>query len=203
MKHLIIIVTAFFFLLSCKNEADKQQSQSKDSSHANHPASEQNAEVKEVTPSFTNLDAKATAYIKSITHNYLKVKNGLANDDAREAANGAEQLAKALADVDKSVFTPDQKKAFDDYTSELQEHAGHIAKKSGDIDHQRDHFTMLSEDVAALVKAFGGGRTLYQDFCPMAKDNKGAIWVSETKDIKNPYFGSKMLECGEVQEMIK
>jgi hypothetical protein len=37
----------------------------------------------------------------------------------------------------------------------------------------------------------------------MHNNKKGAIWFSETKEIKNPYLGSKMLTCGEIQEEIK
>ena len=37
----------------------------------------------------------------------------------------------------------------------------------------------------------------------MYNEGKGAIWLSETKEIKNPYLGGKMLTCGEVQEEIK
>lgn len=39
--------------------------------------------------------------------------------------------------------------------------------------------------------------------CPMYNDNKGALWLSESKDIKNLYYGNKMVECGEVKEVIK
>ena len=62
---------------------------------------------------------------------------------------------------------------------------------------------MLSKDVYDLVKAFGGGQVLYKNFCPMYNDKKGAIWLSETKTIKNPYYGKKMLTCGSVQEELK
>jgi hypothetical protein len=36
----------------------------------------------------------------------------------------------------------------------------------------------------------------------MANNNKGALWLSEVKEIKNPYFGSKMLTCGSVKKQI-
>ena len=63
---------------------------------------------------------------------------------------------------------------------------------------------MLSKDIADLIKTFGnGGQTLYKDFCPMANDGKGAIWISEIKAIKNPYLGKKMTTCGSVKEEIK
>jgi len=29
------------------------------------------------------------------------------------------------------------------------------------------------------------------------------MWLSETKDVKNPYFGSEMPKCGSVEEVIK
>jgi len=61
----------------------------------------------------------------------------------------------------------------------------------------------MSEDVYALVKAFGGGQSLYHDYCPMYNDGKGALWLSETKAINNPYFGKEMPHCGNVEEMIK
>lgn len=37
----------------------------------------------------------------------------------------------------------------------------------------------------------------------MYNNDKGAYWLAETKEVKNPYFGQKMLTCGEVQEELK
>jgi hypothetical protein len=112
-------------------------------------------------------------------------------------------MTDAISKVDKSLFTADQKKVYDDIEDDLKEHAEHIGENAKDIDHQREHFTMMSEDVYDLVKAFGGGQMLYHDHCPMANDNKGAMWLSEMKEVKNPYFGGKMNECVKVMEVIK
>ncbi|WP_298392048.1 DUF3347 domain-containing protein, partial [Hydrotalea sp.] len=80
----------------------------------------------------------------------------------------------------------------------------HIGANSADIRHQREHFVMLSKDISDLIKAFGtGGQTLYKDFCPMANNGKGAIWISELKEIKNPYLGKAMPTCGTVKETIQ
>jgi hypothetical protein len=62
---------------------------------------------------------------------------------------------------------------------------------------------MRSADVYDLVKAFGAGRPLYHDHCPMYNDNQGAMWLSETREIKNPYYGAEMPACGTVEEIIK
>jgi hypothetical protein len=77
-----------------------------------------------------------------------------------------------------------------------KEHAEHIVKSP--LEHQREHFESLSTDVSDLVALLGTDKTLYQDYCPMVK----ASWLSETKDIKNPFYGSKMLTCGTIKKQI-
>lgn len=79
-------------------------------------------------------------------------------------------------------------------------HTKHIADNPSKIDHQREHFIMLSNNMNDLIKNFGTKQKLYQDFCPMANDGKGAIWISEVKEIKNPYYGSEMLGCGSLKK---
>lgn len=81
-----------------------------------------------------------------------------------------------------------------------KEHGEHIAKS--DIDHQREHFEALSADMNDLIALLGTEKTLYHDFCPMANNDKGAYWISETEDIQNPYFGSEMMNCGSVKKQI-
>jgi hypothetical protein len=53
------------------------------------------------------------------------------------------------------------------------------------------------------LKVFKPNQTLYKDFCPMYNEGKGATWISETREIKNPYLGKKMATCGSVKEEIK
>jgi Cu(I)/Ag(I) efflux system membrane fusion protein len=36
----------------------------------------------------------------------------------------------------------------------------------------------------------------------MAKNGKGAFWLSEIRNIRNPYFGNKMIDCGETKETL-
>lgn len=91
-----------------------------------------------------------------------------------------------------------------DIADDLKENAEHIGANADKLAHQREHFVMLSKDIADLVKTFGnGGQTLYKDFCPMANDGKGAVWISEMKEIKNPYFGKALPTCGSVKETIQ
>ena len=40
---------------------------------------------------------------------------------------------------------------------------------------------------------------LYLIFCPMVLEGKGNYWLQDSDAIKNPYFGPKMLKCGEIR----
>ncbi len=159
--------------------------------------------IKKTTVTFTNIDPLITTSLKEIVEHYLHIKNALANDDSTEAARGGASMFLAIKNLDKSGFTAEQKKVYDEAEEGIKEDAEHISKNEDKIEHQRSHFASLSDDLYTLVKAFGSGRALYYDHCPMAKDNQGANWISEVKEVKNPYFGSKMPTCGTVKEIIQ
>ena len=148
-------------------------------------------------------ETKSNSPVKDVTTAYLQIKNGLANDNGNDAASGAKAFNEALAKVDKSAMSAEQKKYFEDVADDAKEMAEHISTNAGKIDHQREHFDMLSKDMYDMVKTAGAGQTLYQDFCPMYNDNKGATWLSETKEIKNPYMGKKQPNCGSVKVVIR
>ena len=97
-------------------------------------------------------------------------------------------------------LTDAQHKEYMEIVENAKEQAEHIVKSP--IDHQREHFEVLSNDVNDLITLLGTDKTLYQTFCPMYNNKKGAIWLSETDEIKNPFYGSKMLTCGKVQKQI-
>lgn len=106
--------------------------------------------------------------------------------DAKVAAAAIELGAKELTDG-----------------STLATLAGKIAG-AADIETQRTVLSDLSNDFIAKVKSSGlTSGEVYVEYCPMALNDKGASWLSNEKDIKNPYFGDAMLTCGEVKETIK
>jgi len=200
-----LIVIASITFIACNNNkpaetADAEKMSNDSTSQAN---SSDDNDIKTVAVTYSNVDPKVAASIKEIVDHYLHIKNALANDNSEEAANGGKAMFAVMGKIDKSLFTAEQKKVYDDNEEDLKEHAEHMEHNAGKIDHQREHFSMMSEDVYTLAKAFGGGKTLYHDHCPMYNDNKGAMWLSETVEIKNPYMGSKMPKCGKVQEKIQ
>jgi len=147
--------------------------------------------------------ANNTVSIKEIVSAYLQMKNAFTEDNSPNAATAGKKLEAAFKNFDKSSLTTTQKKTYEDVEADAREHAEHIGKNGGNIAHQREHFEMLSKDIYDLVKTFGGGQVLYKDFDPMYNKGKGAFWLSETKEIKNPYMGKAMLTSGSIKEEIK
>ena len=199
---LISIVTAFA-IVSCNSN---NQSAKEDHSMMNHDSTMPKQDnkmmdenVKMVSATFPTIDAGVSTYMKSMLQNYISIKNALIDANSDKAASSSAAMYEAMKGFDKSLLTADQKKVYDDIESDLKEHAEHISKSK--LDHQREHFAMMSKDMYDMVKAFGAGMPLYHDHCPMFKD--GSMWLSESKDIRNPYYGEKMMTCGSVEEMFK
>jgi Cu(I)/Ag(I) efflux system membrane fusion protein len=44
---------------------------------------------------------------------------------------------------------------------------------------------------------------LYVLKCPMATVGDSAVWLSKNKNVLNPYYGDKMLNCGFVKRELK
>ena len=108
-----------------------------------------------------------------------------------------------MGKMEKTTMSPEKVKIWDDLSDDAKEMAGHIGMNGAKLDHQREHFDMLSKDMYDMVKTFGTDQTLYVAHCPMFIKKKGADWLSETKEIKNPYYGKEMLTCGSIKEEIK
>lgn len=152
---------------------------------------EEKSTVKEQAQNFT---------ITPIIKDYLALKNALVADNDKAAANAGKQLFANLNKVDLKTIPANKHKEFMDIFENAKENAEHIGDNAGKIDHQREHLASLSKDVSDLIALFGTTQKLYQDYCPMYNDGKGAVWISEAKTIKNPYYGSKMLTCGSVKK---
>jgi hypothetical protein len=188
MKNIILsMATSILFLAACNNETKKNETTSATDSLS-------------ATTVDTTSKSQQESPIQNIVSVYLQLKNALAKDNDKDAASSGKALETAFASFDKSALTGDKVKLYDDIAADAKEHAEHIGANVGNIKHQREHFETLSQDVYDLVKAFGAGQKLYVDHCPMYNENKGANWISESKEISNPYLGQSMPTCGTVKE---
>lgn len=193
-KNIIVVLAAATVLLAaCGNASNSSTDKENDSVQS----------IVSNTETATTAAPVALVSIKEILDNYLQMKNAFVNDNDKDAAAAGKGMVTAFASFNTASLSETQLKMYNDIQDDAKEHAEHVGANAGNIKHQREHFEMLSKDIYQLAKTFGGGQTLYYDHCPMYNDGKGADWVSETKEIVNPYLGKAMPTCGTVKEELK
>jgi len=140
------------------------------------------SETKTTTEVATNDTAK-------VYKAYLAVKDALVKTDGKAAQQAATELTTALAPI----------KGCDEAEGLSEKIAA-----TDDVKLQRINFLQLSQDVIPLVKGLKTKTSpIYVAYCPMANEGNGGYWLSAQKEIKNPYYGDEMMDCGEVKEEIK
>ncbi|MBU3026079.1 DUF3347 domain-containing protein [Zobellia galactanivorans] len=186
ISTMVLIASVSF---SCKDGKKNESSNT-----MNHEMQkESTSDTKEMAISDSQ-DAKAEA----ILSDYFNLKDALVNDDNVKAKKLGNTLAQSLKSFDISNFSDSKKSELKDIIEDATEHAEHISES--DIKHQREHFKTLSKDVTDMVAITGTDNKLYEQFCPMY--DGGTAWLSTKEEVRNPYYGSKMLKCGKVQREI-
>ncbi len=126
--------------------------------------------------------------IANVYEHYMHVKSALVNSNASEAANGAEMLVNQLegAEANEKVLNAAQQIA-----------------EAEDLNVQRTAFSELSAGVEEMISGSLASGEVYKQYCPMAFEGEGGYWLSSSEEIRNPYYGDKMLKCGSVRETIQ
>ncbi len=138
--------------------------------------------------------------ITKIAEAYFQLKNSLVASDASAATKALQGLTNTLSRVDMRSLKGRAHDHWMALKASLDKDLQQLTK-ANDLETIRHHFAGLSENILDMVESFGLEKDkVYKDFCPMALDNNGAHWLSETEEIRNPYFGDAMLSCGEVKE---
>lgn len=149
-----------------------------------------------------NIEARVQNQLKAVFDNYFAVKDALVKTDGNTASTKSAALLSAINAVKMEKLEMDIHMVWMKVVAELKEDTEHIADTK-DTSHQRDHFMTLSKNMYALIKVSKTETPTYYQFCPMANDGKGANWLSKESTVKNPYYGSQMMNCGKTVESIK
>lgn len=145
------------------------------------------------------------AFEKQLDHfvdAYLPVKDALSQDDLQTASSGINDLVEALAGIDTSLIEDDeQMQAWMTRQEALEKHI-EAAEQTKDLPGFHKQFALLSRALGETLTSFGVERPLYLHYCPMARSGEGAHWISDQKEISNPYLGQAMPGCGETKKEI-
>ncbi|MDR3679315.1 MAG: DUF3347 domain-containing protein [Flavipsychrobacter sp.] len=156
-------------------------------------------------PPVSELNDNGTQILLEVVSKYYDVKNALVAINARHVDSSAQQLVVA-ADSLKALLQKDKiQQQLLPYTDTVLMTAKAITgSKDATCEEQRVPFSKLSDAFFVLLqKVQLKNAHVYLEHCPMALNEKGANWLSDESEIKNPYFGKKMLECGDVEDSLK
>ena len=175
MKRVLAIITALglLFTISCK-ENNKNENSSND---------EKKTELQSdqlVAVSFSN-DMTGKVF-----EDYLKLRTALENSDSEGVQTAAGSLAVG----------------FSEERDNMKLTALALAE-ANDLEKQRYLFSKFTKKVEPMFEEAITEGTIYKQFCPMAFQGAGGYWLSNVKEIRNPYYGDKMLKCGKIVTQIQ
>lgn len=186
MKNVIKIAmptVALFFITACGNS---DTADNKKVNHEDHDTTKMNQTSYAITSSSVSLNDEK---LNAVYQHYVHLTTALTNSDIAEAKIAANAIEAGAKEIEG--------------TGSLASTAAQITN-AANIEAQRTVYARLSNNFIDLVKKSGlESGELYIDYCPMALNNKGANWLNNKKEIRNPYFGQKMITCGEIKETIK
>lgn len=163
--------------------------------------SDDNSSVEEIPSYSESTDKDFKSQLTELLSSYYELKNALVDDNSKEAKSVANNLLLSLNKVDMRLLRGD---AHIYWMEQLQKIklSGQKVSETSDLKKQRSQFIELSQAMIRSVKAYGILETSFEQYCPMAGQGKGAYWLSDDKKIRNPYFGSGMLTCGEIMNQL-
>jgi len=145
----------------------------------------------------TNEDVDSSQ-LQTVYDAYFTVKDALIKSDAKLTSAKANDLLAAITAVKMDKLKSNEHTVWMKVVKKLTTDAKSISGTS-DLKKQRETFKSLSKNTYDLIKVSKSDVAVYKQYCPMAD----ADWLSKEKAVKNPYYGSSMLTCGNVVETIK
>jgi len=136
-------------------------------------------------------DSTQQYQLSQLLSQYYNLKDALVAGNGNFASVKAKEFIKIANSIDYKLISEGNINAL------LKDATG--ISETKDIKVQRLRFANFSNNMVTLAKSVKLTTSpIYQAYCPMKKAN----WLSSDKAIKNPYYGSAMLTCGEVVETI-
>jgi Cu(I)/Ag(I) efflux system membrane fusion protein len=152
-------------------------------------------------PGSVEVDPAFREQLGEVVNAYMRLKDNLVESKDLESSTAAKSMREALDGIDRGLLDEKNGSRWDAQLERMQASLQGIVG-SDEIDGQRKEFKNLSSTMSAMVQLFGWSSserdTLYLEYCPMADEDQGGYWLSYEKEIRNPYFGAQMLQCGEV-----
>lgn len=141
-------------------------------------------------------------HMSPVIDSYLALTSALAGDDVGKSAEAIAGLRKAVKSAEPHGLEGDDATLFKEQVQAIADSLPKAEIK--EVESLRQTLPKLTEAVEMYLRSFGHEQEtdVVKAYCSMALDNQGANWLQTGETIANPYFGAKMLRCGEVREVM-
>lgn len=164
---------------------------------ATHTPSSHDTSTVEAVASRAVAHAAYHRHMRPALEAMIAFTEALAADDVEAARTAAQKTREALGQAAPHGLEPEAVALFTRQTDALRNALP--APDEKDIEALRDKLAPLNRAMETYLRTFGHDRDqpYIRMFCPMAFDNRGAIWFQFDDQVRNPYFGRRMYRCGE------
>ena len=141
---------------------------------------------------------------KNLLSTYYQLKDQFITEDITAINSGSKLLLQAIDSLHIYEFNgaTTMKSTAQSYIDGISSEINGLLGET-DLESKRKSLQMISEQLYDLVRTVQYDQeVVYHEYCPMAFNNEGATWLSNTSIISNPYLPKKMLTCGEVRDSI-
>jgi Cu(I)/Ag(I) efflux system membrane fusion protein len=150
-----------------------------------------------------DIDGEFQKQLTLVFQESLNLNEAFVKSNTNEVIQEANNIDNALQQVNMHLLEGKDHMEWMKDLNDLKKNLEAI-KGNTDIALQRKYLAGFSQNLYQRIKTFGiNTGDIYYQYCPMALDNQGAYWLSDTQEIHNPYFGEKMLTCGSVKEILE
>lgn len=134
----------------------------------------------------------------SLIARYYAIKDALTESNVSKSASAALEFSQTIERLDQDENQAIWNTLPATTKSRLNEYAKTIATTK-DLNQQRTALVLLSQEMISMTRQVKlTDKEIYILYCPMKK----AYWLSDSKTIRNPYYGKVMLGCGSVSGTI-
>ncbi|HUU95284.1 MAG TPA: heavy metal-binding domain-containing protein [Phycisphaerae bacterium] len=153
----------------------------------------------EAVPKPANAPGVIAVQVDYLMEHYLGLQKRFASDSTKDVALHALGLVGAVDEILKHVDDPEAKLPPEFAAAARTLRATAIKTNGKDLDADRVTFVELGAAMRTLVEHVRPDKERYPKIyifhCPMTKGD----WLQSSEEMANPFYGFKMLKCGELQ----
>jgi membrane fusion protein, copper/silver efflux system len=147
--------------------------------------------------------------LSSPIKSYISLKDALVDEDVKDAGKFAKDLEESIKKIESKDLSRDAQATWEKLSGSLLDGLPPIYSTT-ELNRQREAFERVSETMVKLIMTFRHlmEKPLFVFHCSSASAGRGAYWIEDSQDKRNPYWEKtslntkENLKCGDLIDTI-